>query len=440
MHTQLVPHTTTTPPPIKRKSLVPLLTWASRIQSLTFSTALHAILVLLLGSAVLFKQAEKINDFEAPSREIVAADDHPVQTPPNPQPTLSNVSTATNPSVPNLNNTPAQIDALVARNPLAPTFSIPIPSAPGTGFVATGRPTKPQFAPTNPNALDPKIAKGIQKFTENWAVGGRSSMSKPLPSREFAFTAYVAKYQGGDWASTVELEDGAIWKGSLTNLLYVIGKLSREKLKAEAQPVPLELTSEEIFAKKPPFIWFTGHRDFHLTDQEVEVLGEYLRRGGCIWGDSSLPGQRSRFDIAFRREMRRLVPDPNQPWQPIAAGHPIFTRNYYSDVRAVPAGMNHYEEPVYTLLGYGGEIAVIYTANDYGDMWQFGLDEKKQIDFSIDEKRRFMAINEPMWRRRDLYFRNVDPKALYETYKFGTNIIVHLLTRWEDKLRTVPTM
>ena len=25
-----------------------------------------------------------------------------------------------------------------------------------------------------------------------------------------------------------------------------------------------------------------------------------------------------------------------------------------------------------------------------------------------------------------------------ETYKFGTNVIVHLLTRWEDKVRNAP--
>ena len=47
--------------------------------------------------------------------------------------------------------------------------------------------------------------------------------------------------------------------------------------------MPLDLSSDEIFQKKPPFIWFTGHRDFKLTEKEVANLGEYLRRGGCIW-------------------------------------------------------------------------------------------------------------------------------------------------------------
>ena len=49
-----------------------------------------------------------------------------------------------------------------------------------------------------------------------------------------------------------------------------------------------------------------------------------------------------------------------------------------------------------------------------------------------------VAVNEEMYHRRGLYFRNIEPKPLMDTYKFGTNIVIHLLTRWEDKLRNVP--
>jgi hypothetical protein len=49
-----------------------------------------------------------------------------------------------------------------------------------------------------------------------------------------------------------------------------------------------------------------------------------------------------------------------------------------------------------------------------------------------------VAINEQMWHRRNLYFRNIDEKALLDTYKFGTNIIIHLLTRWEQHVRFAP--
>jgi hypothetical protein len=45
-----------------------------------------------------------------------------------------------------------------------------------------------------------------------------------------------------------------------------------------------------------------------------------------------------------------------------------------------------------------------------------------------------VAVNEAMWYRRNIYFRNIEGKALLKTYKFGTNIAIHLMTRWEDKL------
>lgn len=422
--------------PSKRASII---AWATKLQSLTFSTVIHAIIVLMLSGAVLFKAVSPPPDFVGDAGGLVS-NEAPVEQPPESQPQLSQPQfSQTTPNVSATPTAPSTLAALTTTNLTTSSFSI-----------ASQAMTMPAIkadklsAPMTPNVssatkgLSKDIATKIASFTAGWAKGGTASFSKPLKSREFEFTAYLAKYQGGDWNATVELEDGEIWKGSLPNLLYVIGKLSKSKLHAEPQAKPLDLSSGEIFDKKPPFIWFNGHRDFKLTDKEVEVLGEYLRRGGCIWGDSSLPGQRSRFDIAFRREMLRLVPDPNQPWLPLPPNHPIFTKAYYSEIRAVAPGINFYDEPIYSLQGYGGEIAVIYTANDYGDMWQFGIDEKGKFDMSLDEKRRLIAINWEMYTRRNLYFRNIDEKALFDTYKFGTNIIVHLLTRWEDKIRTVP--
>ena len=394
----------------------------------------------MLGGTVLFKKYSEPPDFAAEPGGLVSPDTANIK-PPEDQPQLSQPTfSPSTPNVASVPTAPSQLAALTTTNLTTSSFSMADQSMkmPAIKSDKLAAPMTPNVSAATTKALSKDIAGKIANFTSGWAKGGTASFSQPLKSREFEFTAYLAKYQGGDWASTVRIEDGQITGGSLPNLLYVITKLSRRKIHAEPQAQPLDLSSDEIFVKKPPFIWFTGHRDFKLTDKEVEVLGEYLRRGGCIWGDSSLPGQRSRFDIAFRREMLRLVPDPNQAWQPLPANHAIFTKTYYSEIRAIPPGINFYDEPIYTLTGYGGEIAVIYTANDYGDMWQFGIDEKGEIDLSRDEKKRLVAVNEEMWHRRNLYFRNIEPKALFDTYKFGTNVIIHLLTRWEDKIRNVP--
>ena len=427
------------PPTIKRR--VTILSWLANAQSFTWSALIHALLVLTLGGTVLFQKYSEPPDFQAEPGGLVSND----PTPPPPdqaqpqiqQPQYSGAA----PDTASVAQAPSQLAALTTTNLTTASFNMSslASTMPAMKSNILASPVTPAVQ-TNVKGLSRDIAAKISSFTSGWAKGGTASFSQPLKSREFEFTAYLAKYAGGDWASTVRMEDGQITGGSLQNLLFVITKLSKKKIHAEPQAMPLDLSSDEIFQKKPPFIWFTGHRDFKLTEKEVANLGEYLRRGGCIWGDSSLPGQRSRFDIAFRREMLRLVPDPNQPWLPLPANHPIYTHAYYSEIRAVPPGINYYDEPVYALMGYGGEIAVLYTANDYGDMWQFGIDEKGEIDLSRDEKRRLVAVNEQMYYRRNLYFRNIDPKPLFDTYKFGTNIIIHLLTRWEEKIRTMPRM
>ncbi len=84
---------------------------------------------------------------------------------------------------------------------------------------------------------------------------------------------------------------------------------SHNNLKAEVVPEPLAIGGPDLMTKRPPFIFFTGHKDFHLSDQEIKNLADYLQVGGAIWGDNALAGRGSRFDVAFRREMKKVVPD-----------------------------------------------------------------------------------------------------------------------------------
>lgn len=418
--------------------------WFARARYFTFSAIIHLIIVILAGGVVLFEQAMEQPDFMAEGDGLVG-DAGPPAPPAPSQPQMNqatdfSASTTTDVSATSM----PSMTALVSNSMAATSFSLPAtmtPNIPTTMEKAMMNAKQPSAAPgpSMSNALSKGQASRIAGFTGGWAKGGTGSMGKPLKSREFQFTAFLAKYAGGDWNGTVWMDKDEIRGGSLPNLLFVITKLSRSKINAQPKPIPLDLSSDVIFKEKPPFIWFTGHRDFKLTDTEVSNLAEYLRSGGCIWGDSSLPGRRSRFDLAFRREMERLVP-PGEKWYALPANHPIYTKAYYPEIRTVPPGINFYDEPVYALNGYGGEIAILYTANDYGDMWQFGIDENGKFDLSRDEQKRMVAVNEQMWHRRNLYFRNIEEVPLYNTYKFGTNIVVHLLTRWEEKVRNAPRM
>jgi hypothetical protein len=430
--------------PARRSIAEVLIAWANRVRYIAFSGLLHLILVVILGGTVLYKQYAEPPDFTG-SAEGFITEDVPLPVPvettgvENPDLAQSSDASAAAASTAAASATASQMATITTTAPATNNFTAALPAPNISLNPAQSSPSAVPASAISGTGLSKGQATRIASFTGRWSKGGPSMMGQPLKSRAFEFTAYLAKYAGGDWDSTVWLDGENVRGGSLHNLLYIISRLSHQKIHADPQPVPLDLASNEIFEKKPPFIWFTGHRDFVLTDQEVVNLGEYLRSGGCIWGDSSLPGNRSRFDIAFRREMLRILPELKHRWEPLPTSHPIYTNPYYSEIKGVAPGMNFYKEPVYGLRGFAGEIAIIYTANDYGDMWQFGLDENGDFDMSRDDKRRFVAINEQMWRRRNLYFRNVEPKPLMDTYKFGTNIIIHLLTRWEAHVRFAPT-
>ena len=288
--------------------------------------------------------------------------------------------------------------------------------------------------------MSPDRAKEILVFTGGWTKMQPGS-EIDIRSREFEFTAYIGQYNGGNWNSTVRVSPGnKIETGSLPNLLYLMSAWSKDKIKTNYKNVQaIKLDSAEIFSVKPPFIFLTGTRDFRLSEKEVINLQKYVRMGGCIWGDSSLPDLRSRFGIAFKREMKRVIPDVDKNFEPLPSNHPIYTEGYFADVKEVPAGLNFYKEPLSAMKIYG-EIAILYTANDYGDMWQVGLNQEGQIDERKSADGAYVAVNPAIYAQRDIYLRNLGPEALSASFKFSTNIVIHLLTRWESKVRTPPRL
>ena len=398
---------------------------------------LHAILIAAFGGTVLYRAVQEPPDFEGETGGFVQPNE--VASPPSaqqalPQETTFNVaaiSPATSASQVQAITTTAVNPLNFAMNPVI-TAPVVTPTAPAPAAVA------PASSSIGSDGMSTAVASQIKAFTSGWSKGQGAGTS--TRSREFEFTAYIGQYNGGNWSSTVRIIDGKIETGSLPNLLYLMNAWSKDKIKTNYKSVQaIKLGSDEIFSIKPPFIFLTGTRDFKLSDKEVENLQKYVRMGGCIWGDSSLPGLRSRFDIAFRREMRRVIPDVDKNFEPLPPNHPIFTDGYFADVKEVPAGLNFYKEPIFAMKIFG-EIAILYTANDYGDMWQVGLNQEGQIDLRKSADDRYVAINPEIYDRRDVYLRNIEPVALATCFKFGTNVVIHLLTRWESKVRTAPTL
>ncbi len=448
----------------KRKAFIEFQRRLFASRFFTTSVLLHFIFIIAFGGTKLARDMSTPQDFTGGGADNFIEEAAMMAPPAAPQqqqaPTMDATAVA-NTVAPSAQG--ASIEAITTTSlAAAPSFTIPTISTPvisptidmNAGSVAT--PDVSNLA-TSGASLSKEQLAGIANFTGGWSghgggkggrSGGPTGIGTHVRQRLFEFTAYLAKYgdprdpnRMGDWASTNEIKDDKIVRGSLPNLLYLMNARSRDRIRANPSAVPLDLSSDEIFKVKPPFIFFTGHRDFVLSEVEVENLRKYLTLGGCIWGDSSLPGQRSRFDIAFRREMRRIIPDVNKEWKEIPANHPLYTsatNRFYDDIKAPPSGINHYQEPAY-YLEFGGEIAVLYTANDYGDMWRIALDANGKYDTAMDENLQYKNISRQIWDWKEVYYRNLSEEAIFNSYKFGTNVVLHLLTRWEQKTRTVPT-
>lgn len=405
----------------------------SNSRDFTISFVLHVILVAIFGTTVLFQAVQEPPDFEGEGG-FVGGESQESSPPPPPATTVPTQPNITVTPTSNTVNTITTVAPSPVNFTMAPMVVAPVtPTAPTAAAMSAPKPST-----VSGDGLTGAQASAIKAFTGGWGKGTGSGTG--TRNREFEFTAYIGQYAGGNWNSTIRMTGGVIDNGSLPNLLYFMSAWSKNKVKTNYKNVKaIKLDSDELFSVKPPFIFMTGTRDFKLTDKEVENLQKYVRLGGAIWGDSSVPGRNSRFDIAFRREMKRVIPDVDKTWEELPANHPIYSQAYFPEIKTIPPGLNHYRDPIFTLKIYG-EVAIIYTSNDYGDMWQIGLTEQGQVDLRRNERGTYVAINEVIWNNRDTYIRNIAPDSLTLTYKFGTNVVIHLLTRWESKTRTASSL
>ena len=293
----------------------------------------------------------------------------------------------------------------------------PAPTAPTT--MSAPKPMAPSAGPGV--TMSKADASAIKAFTTGWGKGTGSGSG--TRSREFEFVAYIGQYGAANsgWNSTISTvgrDKTVLNNGSLPNLLAYMSTRSKNKVKTNYDKVKaIKLDSQELFAVKPPFIFMTGSKDFRLTEPEVENLRKYVRLGGAIWGED---------------------------WEELPKNHPLFDARqaYFPEIVTVPPGVNFYKEPVYALKIYG-EVAILYTANDYGDMWQVGLLPDGNIDNRRNELNQYVALNENIWNPKSstgLYIRNISKESLDVSYKFGTNLVLHLLTRWDAKVKSAPSL
>jgi hypothetical protein len=211
---------------------------------------------------------------------------------------------------------------------------VPVPA----GTTGLGVATLPPGAHPVPHVSAKGMPPGRLEEIRNFELTHRT-IGKILehdPSCDYP--VYIASYADGDWACNISFDgQGNIVAGSLPNLVTKISEWTHHQVNGHVAARPLNIGGPELAEQNPPFIFLTGHKDFVLTPQEVQNLREYVVRGGLIWGDNALAGGGSRFDVAFRREMKRVI--PSEPFQPYATDAQIFHGRYAFE--QAPQGMNY---------------------------------------------------------------------------------------------------
>jgi len=206
--------------------------------------------------------------------------------------------------------------------------------------------------------------------------------------------------------------------------MAVMRTWSKGRIEAVLDPVAVRFGDEWARSKSAPFIFFSGTSHFTLSDAELAGLRDYLLKGGTIWAYSGVPGSGSPFDVAFRREIRRVLPEAGEDFAVLPADHDVFIRNYYPEIRSAPPGLDYCEEPLQVLY-WRGRVAVLYSCNGYSEMWRIQVTD----DGRIEPSARQSAVESCRVDALKGALRNLDRGRLVSAYKFGANVAVYLLTR-----------
>ena len=147
------------------------------------------------------------------------------------------------------------------------------------------------------------------------------------------------------------------------------------------EPIVLELTDAALW--EHPWIYVVEPANLALTDAEVEILREFLLRGGTVTFDD-FHGPRE-WEL-FQHQMARVFPD--RDIIDLAPDHPIFGCFYdlteYPQIAGLGSFFNNvtwekggFEPRLRGILDDGGRVMAIVNFNtDMGDGWEWSNAEQ----------------------------------------------------------------
>ena len=418
------------PPPPERPQK-----WTEKISRSGYffgALLLHFVVFLMVATWVIFPAIH-------PPTEDFTKTYVPASSPPPPPPPPTETVQVPTHSVPNPTTT-------ITAPTAAPSFSVPLPdlSPTSTPVVVTQQMSQPVVSKST-SISEARLSK-IMQTEAAWGRGKQDILESNSDPKNITakFPVYLASYANGDWYCNNVITNGQITAGSLMDLVTKMNEWSHGHITGTVVPTPLNIGGPDLLDKKPPFIFFTGHKDFVLTDTEIQNLRDYLQIGGAIWGDNTLAGRGSRFDVAFRREMKRVVPDLDKNFQPIdptdkELGARIFSHAWFN-IPDVPKGMNYYAEPI-EHLDIDGRLAILYTPNDYSDLFFMhilpGVQQAAGYDINL-KTQDTLYTSQIFGSHRKIFFRNFELPSCLLAQQFGMNIIGYMLVRFDKDLLLTP--
>lgn len=119
-----------------------------------------------------------------------------------------------------------------------------------------------------------------------------------------------------------------------------------------------------------PMLYMVGHREFVLSGPQVANLRQYLLQGGVLVSESCC-GRRE-FDLAFRREIKRVLPDYRM--QPLPADHSLYQVNFKTTrANLTPLARSYFpglQAPCLEGIEINGRLAVIHSQLALADGWE----------------------------------------------------------------------
>ena len=153
---------------------------------------------------------------------------------------------------------------------------------------------------------------------------------------------------------------------AVMNLLKHVAKNSTMEVQFKRANVDLR----KVDAFSYPFLYLTGHKEFRLTKEEIVALRSYLRNGGLLLSDACCG--RTAFDRAFRREIKRVLPEKDL--QALPSNHPLYSSRHvissarYTDM--VRQAKPDLDRPALEGISLGGVTCVVYSQYDMGCGWE----------------------------------------------------------------------